>query len=110
MLCPTLGGLGKRASGPNMIKLKEVRMPRPVLIGIVAIGVMAGAALAQGKMDCNAMYKGFWDKFNETKHASVSAEQLANVHRIALRFYDACQAGDEFNASTFFNNLSTQLN
>ena len=85
-------------------------MQRFVLSGLVAIGLMAGAALAQGKMDCNAMYKGFWDKFNATKHASVSAEELANVQRIALRFYDACQAGDEFNASTFFNNLSTQLN
>ena len=110
MLCPAHGRLGKRASGPNMINLKEVRMPRSVLVGIVAIGVMTGAALAQGKMDCNAMYKGFWDKFNETKHASASAEQLANVHRIALRFYDACQAGDEFNARAFFDNLSRNIN
>jgi len=110
MLCPAHGWLGKRASGPSMINLKEVRMPRSVLVGIVAIGVMTGAALAQGKMDCNAMYKGFWDKFNATKHASVSAEELANVQRIALRFYDACQAGDEFNARAFFDNLSRNIN
>ncbi len=50
-------------------------MQRFVLSGLVAIGLMGGAALAQGKMDCNAMYKGFWDKFNATKHASVSAER-----------------------------------
>jgi hypothetical protein len=84
-------------------------MPRAILSGTVVIGLMAGAALAQGKMDCNAMYKGFWDKFNATKHASVDAEELANVHRMALRFYDACQAGDEFNARSYFENLSKNL-
>jgi hypothetical protein len=39
------------------------------------------------------------------KYASVTAEEFANISRAALRAYDACQAGDEFNARTFFDNL-----
>ena len=36
----------------------------------------------------------------------MAGDQLANVHRLALRAYDACQAGDEFNARQLFDNLA----
>lgn len=80
-------------------------MLRLTIAGIIAIGLIAGTSVAQVRMDCNALYKGFWDQFIPTKYASATAEEFANISRIALRAYDACQAGDEFNAKNFFDSL-----
>jgi len=80
-------------------------MLRSTLIGVVALGLMAGAALAQGKMDCGKAYKGFWEKLDREKYAKISAEQLAGISRLALRAYDACQAGDEQDARALFERL-----
>src|SRR5258708_7015502 len=68
--------------------------------------LMAGSAVAQTKMDCSRLYKDFWEKFDREKYAKVSAEQLAGVSRLALRAYDACQAGDELDAKALFDKLS----
>jgi hypothetical protein len=81
-------------------------MLRSALIGFVALGVMAGAATAQTKMDCSRLYKDFWEKFDREKFAKISAEQLSGVSRMALRAYDACQAGDEQDARALFDRLS----
>ena len=81
-------------------------MFRSTLIGLVALGVMAGAATAQTKMDCSRLYKDFWEKFDREKYAKISAEQLAGVSRMALRAYDACQAGDEQDARALFDRLN----
>ncbi|HET6925521.1 MAG TPA: hypothetical protein VFI48_01515 [Hyphomicrobiaceae bacterium] len=81
-------------------------MLRSTLIGLVALGVMAGAATAQTKMDCSRLYKDFWEKFDREKYAKISAEQLAGVSRMALRAYDACQAGDEQDARALFDRLN----
>ena len=81
-------------------------MLRSTLIGVVALGVMAGGAMAQTKMDCSRLYKDFWEKFDREKYAKISAEQLAGVSRMALRAYDACQAGDEQDAKALFDRLS----
>jgi phosphoglucomutase len=81
-------------------------MLRSTLIGLVALGVMAGAATAQTKMDCSRLYKDFWEKFDREKYAKISAEQLAGVSRMALRAYDACQAGDELDAKSLFEKLN----
>jgi hypothetical protein len=74
----------------------------------VALAVLAapgGIALAQGKMDCGKAYKGFWEKLEREKYAKISPEQLAGVSRLALRAYDACQAGDELDAKALFERL-----
>jgi hypothetical protein len=81
-------------------------MLRSTLIGLVALGVMAGAASAQTKMDCSRLYKDFWEKFDREKFAKISAEQLSGVSRMALRAYDACQAGDDQDAKALFDRLS----
>jgi hypothetical protein len=80
-------------------------MLRAALIGLVALGVAAGAAVAQGKMDCGKAYKGFWEKLERERYAKVSADQLAGISRLALRAYDACQAGDEQDARELFERL-----
>ncbi len=81
-------------------------MLRSTLIGLVALGMMAGAATAQTKMDCSKLYKDFWEKLDKEKYAKISAEQLAGVSRMALRAYDACQAGDELDAKALFDKLN----
>ena len=80
-------------------------MLRSSLIGFVALGVLAGAASAQTKMDCSRLYKDFWEKFDREKYTKISAEQLAGISRMALRAYDACQAGDEQDAKELFDRL-----
>ena len=72
----------------------------------LALSMLAApAAIAQGKMDCGKAYKGFWDKLEREKYAKISPEQLAGVSRLALRAYDACQAGDEQDAKALFDRL-----
>jgi hypothetical protein len=87
----------------------EEEMLRSTLIGLLALGVMAGAATAQTKMDCSRLYKDFWEKFDRERYAKISAEQLAGVSRMALRAYDACQAGDEQDAKALFDRLNKML-
>jgi hypothetical protein len=67
--------------------------------------MMAGTVVAQGKMDCGKAYKGFWEKIERERYAKISAEQLAGISRMALRAYDACQAGDELEAKSLFERL-----
>ena len=73
---------------------------------VLALSMLATPALAQTKMDCSRLYKDFWEKFDKEKYAKISAEQLAGVSRLALRAYDACQAGDELDAKALFDRLS----
>jgi hypothetical protein len=79
-------------------------------IAAVALATLAGPmgapVVAQTKMDCSRLYKDFWEKFDRERFAKVSAEQLAGVSRMALRAYDACQAGDEQDAKALFDRLS----
>src|SRR5262245_4817476 len=95
------------ASGPSH---QEDWMRKTLIISIAALGIAAAAiaASAQGKMDCGATYKNFWDKYQAAKGATATPEQLADVSRTALRAYDACQAGDEFNARSLFDRLAAE--
>ena len=68
--------------------------------------LVPGSPIAQTKMDCSRLYKDFWEKLDREKYAKISAEQLAGVSRLALRAYDACQAGDEQDATALFDRLS----
>jgi hypothetical protein len=54
---------------------------------------------------CGSRYKDFWENFDRQKFARISAEQLAGVSRMALRAYDACEAGDEQDAKSLFERL-----
>jgi hypothetical protein len=77
-----------------------------IATAFVALAVLASpAAMAQGKMDCGNAYKGFFEKLDREKYAKISPEQLAGVSRLALRAYDACQAGDELDAKALFDRL-----
>ena len=75
---------------------------------VLALAVFAAPSptLAQTKMDCGRSYKEFWEKMDREKYAKISAEQLAGVSRLALRAYDASQAGDDMDAKVQFDKLN----
>jgi Ni/Co efflux regulator RcnB len=75
---------------------------------LVAVGTLAApAALAQGKMDCGKAYRDIWERLDRERFAKIAPEQLAGVNRMALRAYDACQAGDEQDARALFSKLES---
>ena len=66
------------------------------------------AALSAPAMaaNCAKDYKDFWEGLDRQKFSKLSAEQIADLSRTALRGYDACTAGDErFTADNFFKKL-----
>ena len=75
----------------------------------LALAILAAAALsapASAATDCAKDYKAFWENLDRSKYAKMSAEQIADLSRTALRGYDACTAGDErFTAENFFKKL-----
>src|SRR5215475_3377437 len=85
-------------------KFEEKSMSRSAFIGIAALTIF-GATSAQGAMDCNALYKGALEKVHKEEIGGLEANRIADLHRLALRAYDACSAGDEFNARDFFDQL-----
>ena len=77
-------------------------MKRLILAALAAAAVSAPALAA----DCAKDYKSFWENLDRSKYAKMSAEQIADLSRTALRGYDACTAGDErFTAQNFFKKL-----
>ena len=77
-------------------------------LAIVAIGALSAPAMAA---NCAKDYKDFWESLDRQKFAKLSAEQIADLSRTALRGYDACTAGDErFTADNFFKKLESQAN
>ena len=77
-------------------------MKRLILAGLAAAAVSAPAMAA----DCAKDYKSFWENLDRSRFAKMSAEQIADLSRTALRGYDACTAGDErFTAQNFFKKL-----
>ena len=72
---------------------------------LAALGVVALSAPAMAA-NCAKDYKSFWENLDRSRFAKMSAEQIADLSRTALRGYDACTAGDErFTAENFFKKL-----
>jgi hypothetical protein len=77
-------------------------------LAIVAIGALSAPAMAA---NCAKDYKDFWQGLDREKFAKLSAEQIADLSRTALRGFDACTAGDErFTADNFFKKLQSDAN
>jgi hypothetical protein len=71
------------------------------------LAAAAAAALSAPAMavNCAKDYKDFWENFDRSRFAKMSAEQIAHLSRTALRAYDTCQAGDEQGAKALFAKL-----
>ena len=80
-------------------------MSRLTLIGIAACANMASATSSLGALDCGAPYRSALEKVHKEKAGGLEPNRIAELHRLALRAYDACSAGDEFNAREFFDQL-----
>ena len=78
-------------------------MSKFLFAAVAASIVFAQPAFAA--MDCG----GGMDKSVSSimKMTAASAEKRAALHRMALRGYDACMAGDEVNAKTFWDMIGT---
>jgi anti-sigma factor RsiW len=74
-------------------------------LAIVWVGFLEPGGQQQARMDCSRLYKEFWQKRDPQAYARISAEQLAGLSRMALRAYDACEAGDEQDAKALFERL-----
>jgi opacity protein-like surface antigen len=82
-------------------------MKRVILAAVAAAALSAPAAAA----NCAKDYKDFWESLDRERFAKLSAEQIADLSRTALRGYDACSAGDErFTADNFFKKLDSMAN
>jgi hypothetical protein len=74
-----------------------------------SLAFLSGSAIAQTKMDCGRLFKDVWEKLDRDRFAKISGDQLAGVSRLALRAYDACQAGDAIEAKELFDRLRVKL-
>jgi opacity protein-like surface antigen len=82
-------------------------MKHLVLAAVAAFALSAPAMAA----NCAKDYKDFWEGIDRQKFSKMSAEQIADLSRTALRGYDACTAGDErFTADNFFKKLQSDAN
>jgi anti-sigma-K factor RskA len=74
-------------------------------LAVVWLNYPQPAPQVHAKMNCSQHYKDFWVKRDPQAYARLSPEQLAGVSRMALRAYDACEAGDEQDAKALFDRL-----
>ena len=81
-------------------------MPRFAFVIVLAIIVSASSASGEVNTDCGKTYKSFWEGFEHERMATLSAEQLAAISRMALEAYDTCQAGDEREAKALFTRIA----
>ena len=79
------------------------------VIGFIAVGLLAGPALAQDRLDCGKAYKDLWGKIEREKYAKIAPDQLAVINRLALHAYDSCQAGDEQEAKQVFDKVAALI-
>jgi hypothetical protein len=78
------------------------------LFALAAAALVALPALASAESaSCDRDFKAFWTRVGGSDISSLSAKDLADLGRVAIRGYDACTAGDErFDARQFFDKLS----
>jgi len=80
-------------------------MMRLSIISTAALFVYTTAVAAQATMNCNDLYKGALEKIYKEQTGGLEPNRIAELQRLALRAFDACSAGDEFNARAFFDEI-----
>jgi hypothetical protein len=81
---------------------------RRILVLVAAIVAVPMAAVAQSPLTphaCELNYKAFVERMSEAS-PKLSGRELADIHRVAVRGFDACTSGDQrFDAKGFFEKL-----
>jgi hypothetical protein len=98
-----ISGQAAQSTGTVVVPLRRAAGRRWASVGLLSY--QQPTSLVQGKMDCGKLYKDFWQKRDPQSYARTSPEQLAGISRMALRAYDACQAGDEQDAKALLARL-----
>ena len=81
-------------------------MYKKLVLATLVIGALA--APAQAAMNCGSMLEDHSSMISKMTKASM--EKRAALRRMAMRGYDYCMAGDELNATKFFDMISREHN
>ena len=96
----------RRASGRRwLLAAGAGALAACLALGVVWFNTQPPAPQLYARMDCSRLYKDFWEKRDPQAYARITPDQLAGVSRMALRAYDACEAGDEQDAKALFDRL-----
>lgn len=81
-------------------------MSRFAVATVLLLVMSASSLAAQVNFNCGEAYKSFWQGLEHERVATLSAEQLAAISRMALDAYDACLAGEEREAKALFARMA----
>lgn len=82
---------------------------KKITMAALALAALTSSAFAQGAATgCAKSYKDFWENLMRQSAAKLNGEELSGISRQALRAYDSCLAGDQLEASKFFEALQRQ--
>jgi hypothetical protein len=118
ILSRTTNQMARQSKGAEVVPLRRASGRRwPLVAGASALAASLLLAVVwslphlslpqqvHSKLDCGKLYKDFWQSRDSESYARISSEQLAGISRMALRAYDACQAGDEQDAKALLARL-----
>ena len=82
---------------------------RHILVSAATVVAVSAAAVAQHSPltphACEINYKAFTERMSGAA-SKLSGKELADIHRVAVRGFDACTSGDQrFDAKGFFEKL-----
>ena len=99
----------RRASGRRWAALAAAGSTLAACLVLATVWSTTQESIPQesSRMDCGKLYKDFWLSRNSL-FAGIAPERLAGISRMALRAYDACQAGDEQDAKALIARLLGQ--
>lgn len=69
------------------------------------VAAFAGTPALAAQSDCLSKYDEFWQRMQRYGNAKPATEDVVATQRMALRAFDACQAGDEADFANFWENM-----
>jgi hypothetical protein len=98
----------RRAAGHRRALMAAAALAACLVLAVVWSGTQQPTLQGHSKLDCGKIYKDFWVSRDPHNYARTAPERLAGISRMALRAYDACQAGDEQDAKSLLARLLGQ--
>ena len=98
----------RRTAGHRRALTAGAALAACLVLAVVWSATQRPTPQEHSKLDCGKLYKDFWLSRDSQSYARVHPERLAGISRMALRAYDACQAGDEQDAKALLARLLGQ--